>query len=218
MSIQFSIKYIIGIALVILILLMFRSINELKSTNNRLQTEKSLALQSFKTERNKVGELITLQDVIVTTDERIIDSLVKEVAWNKKIKKPTTIIKEVTKTEVVHVFVPFHDTLFSITNIVDSIPFSDSTKFYTIIGNVKPKGIYFNKISFLNDNTYVLAQKRYNLFYNKTVLYVNHKNPYTSTTGLQSVVLKKEPKKFIKIATVVVAFVAGTYLGIQLIK
>lgn len=209
-------RYFIEILLIIIILLLFRSVKISKNQNSQLQTEKDLALQKFKVERNKVGDLLILQDIIVSQNDKIIDSLVNErQLFKNKIRKPKILIQETSHTTIDSIFVPYHDTLFlpSETNLV----FKDSTKFYYIAGEVKSKGVQLNKISFINKDTYVIASKRYNLFYNKQVLYINHQNPYTNVTGVQSIMLKqKTPKKFVRIARIVIPFITGMYLGYKL--
>jgi len=209
--------YAIALLLLTLLVLLFGSTANLRKQVDSLQTEKDLINQQFKSEKNKNGELITLQDIIVTNDKKIMDSLVQEINWGKqKIKNPKTIIKETLVTKIDSLYVPFTDTLITIVGA--KYEFKDSTPFYNLSGTVESKGIKFNTISFINENTYVINKKRYNVFYTKPVLYVNTKNPYTTVTGLKSITLEKQPNKLLKFLTVSASFALGAYVGIQISK
>lgn len=215
MNYKSLLKFLIYGILIVIILLLFRSITALRNKNVKLQTEKSLVLQNFASEHNAKNELITLQDIIVTSDKKIIDSLSEE-AHKYKIRKPSVFIRETSITQIDTLFVPFKDTIVSLVDA--NYSFKDSTKFYNISGKVLSKGIKFNTISFTNENTYIIGKKRYNLFYNKSVLYVNNKNPYTSIQKLNSVEFKKEPNRAAKILIFVATLSLGIYLGFQLSK
>lgn len=209
---------VIAILLALLVIsgLFFRSITKLKKINDRLQTEKSLALQSFEAERNEKDELIVYQDVVETQNKHSLDSLTKQIDWMTKIKRPKIYINEITNTKIDSLFVSFTDTLLIHDSV--NIAFRDSTEFYAISGKLKKSGILFDKISFVNDDTYVLATKRHNLFFNKTVLYVHHKNPYTSTLKLNSITLQKQPKPYTRIMGVAAAFILGVFLENQFLN
>lgn len=210
-----------GILIIIFFLwiLSLRTIDKLHTELNNKKTELNSLNQEFSVFKNKSNETIAKQEILITSDKKLIKDLLKEVDFNKsfKPKNATQVIKEKIVTEYDTVFVALEDTSSLDTNYV-RVPnnFLYDTKFIYIKGKVLYNKILFEELRFPNTITTAIVKERYNLFYNRQVLYTHIDNPYSSIKEVKSVILKKEPNKFLKYSTKVLIFVGGVYLGSHL--
>lgn len=211
----------IGMCIIfILFLLTLNTVDKQKKEQVTLKTELALKNQQYKVIKNELNESIVLQDVLVSNEERLVDSLIKEISWGKeKIKKKNIeiVIKEKLVTEIKDHYISIHDTTSLDSNYI-KVPniFYDSTKFYVVSGTVLYKGIMFNKLSFNNEIIHIVEKERYNMFYTKNVLKIHSNNPYTTLSKVQSIELKKEPNKFFKNAIKILIFSSGIFIGSKL--
>lgn len=217
---QTIVKYYREIIITILALFLafnLCDITVLRKQKSALEDLNALQEQTFKVEKNKLQETLASQEVVITQNKEVVQSLIKDLDFAKhNVKKATIVIKEVTTTEIKDKFIYFTDTVRSPwdTSFV-SVPkaFKDSTNFYVVSGVVKLKGIQLDKVSFPLTTTHVIYTKRKNIFQKTSVLVTNYSNPYVTINKKQSIILKKEPSLLTKILCNALVLGTGVYIG-----
>ena len=121
---------------------------------------------------------------------------------NKELKKTLKDYKNVdnittitTVTKLDTIYIPFSDTLDFIFNTSASV----SHKFYSINASVSNEGLRINKISFPNETSIVVGDKKIKGFLGITKgteysIGVTHSNPYMKTVNLQHYTVTKKKR------------------------
>jgi hypothetical protein len=210
--------YIICVAAITWALLATKGCNdksgELTQLDSYNKSLKDTALQAFKA-KDGVETVYKLQ---VQVDKNVITEITNENSSLKKkledMKVKTWSVQTITQVETRTVLV--HDTIKLKKDTIkignnESIPFADSNKNYNIQGQVAPSQVIFTQISFKDSATMVSETQGGFLRKEQYELKISHSNPYISTTGLESFILKSEKKWF---QTTVFKFGTGVIAGI----
>lgn len=210
-------------------------------TDNKLHAEDLQAKidykdNSIKQFENKLGKIISEQEVAKTTNEKTIKELSEQVFQLKKqdekrIKEVQALVRLIQNVKINTIEIPYTDTvqvyppgtLVSVDSVV--IPpknFEVLNDAYAISGTVLLKGVKINSISLPDTASFRIVQQRpkgiLNRIFqpNKTVIQSVHTNPYFTTNGIQSIVLKEKPNIFNKYIKPILFFGAGMYIKSKL--
>lgn len=210
--------YIIAISAIAWALLATKGCNDKSGELTQLSTyNKSLkdtALQAFKA-KDGVETVYKLQAQV---DKNVITEITNENSSLKKrlddmkvnIGGVQTVTQVETRTLLVHDTVKLKKDTIRIGNN-ESIPFADSNKNYNIQGQVAPSQVIFTQISFKDSATMVSETQGGFLRKEQYDIKISHSNPYISTTGLESFILKPEKKWY---QTTVFKFSTGVVAGV----
>lgn len=162
--------------------------------------------------KSKSGDLIALNEALVVSSAEQVKGLEKELE-DLKLKKPRTVIKYKTRTEIEEIEVPIEIPCEDF-----RLPFTVDSTYYNINGLLTKDALKFNSISIPNEQFIAVADKRDKWWKaRKYSVVVKNSNPYVTSLGLQSYTIEPE-KEFYKKRWfwTAIGFVGGTYVGKQL--
>jgi hypothetical protein len=164
------------------------------------------------------SKIIEQEQVFLNEKDAIKNNLLKV---KKDLKKVKNQIKYITKTEIDSFFIPFD----SQNNIdIDSVKlkktFSLVDEFYNINGYVNKDGVLINKISFHNDMTITIANKKNGIFKKSIpIIQIENSNPYIVNESLKNITIKNNLKWYEKRSNMLlIGFATGIATGIVLTK
>lgn len=226
---------------ILIILLAVSQINSCKQreTNKEIITAKDLANQKLDSIKNELGQTVTLQKAIITSNaediRRISDEkFALQKKYDKKVKEVEFYMSQNTVTRVDSVEVPYEDTV-KIRQFKDSADFykyaADSmitvprtikidSAGFSFSGTVKKSSFSINNISFVDSQYVRVVQLKRNLWQSITFkkrqyqVQVLHTSPYIKVTGQNSIIFK--PKSKINIFGTLVAVGTGIFISSKL--
>lgn len=169
-----------------------------------------LSNQKFTQKVNKLNQTIVEQEQIVLSQKDAIHNNLLIIDGLKRVKSQVRV-KSVIKVD--SVYVPFVITDTD-THYVDvpcdfiSKRFSLIDKYYSIHGNTLENGLMIDSLSFSNDFTITIADKKMGFLRKaKPIVSVVYDNPYISTQKMNNIIIKDDRKWYSK---------GGTWFGIGL--
>lgn len=216
-------KYkLIMILNIVVIFLLFRGffnanqkLSEYKNTMQKFDLKEQVYIEKLKENGSKI---IEQEQVFLNEKDAIKNNLLKV---KKDLKKVKNQIKYITKIEIDSFFIPFD----SQNNIdIDSVKlkktFSLVDEFYNINGYVNKDGVLINKISFHNDMTITIANKKNGIFKKSIpIIQIENSNPYIVNESLKNITIKNNLKWYEKRSNMLlIGFATGIATGIVLTK
>ncbi len=216
-------KYkLIMILNIVVIFLLFRGffnanqkLSEYKNTIQKFDLKEQVYIEKLKENGSKI---IEQEQVFLNEKDAIKNNLLKV---KKDLKKVKNQIKYITKIEIDSFFIPFD----SQNNIdIDSVKlkktFSLVDEFYNINGYVNKDGVLINKISFHNDMTITIANKKNGIFKKSIpIIQIENSNPYIVNESLKNITIKNNLKWYEKRSNMLlIGFATGIATGIVLTK
>lgn len=234
-------KYItVDRVLMILAIIYLISLNKYNVNDFNLSLQqKDLEYQTLDSIKNKYGETILVQDVLITSQQSDLHNLTDSIfnlknKHNKRIKEIILYYSNLTSTEIKDRPIPYLDKP-SMKRFQDSIErkcaevikfyrdssvqvplkVKDSSAYFNFEGSVMRDSFIINKIQFVDSQYLRVIKKKNGLFKPKTFeIQMFHTSPYITTNKMTSVIYKP-PKKnngFLYPALVAV----GLLIGIKL--
>jgi hypothetical protein len=203
---------ILRLSLVVLIVLVVLLVWDGCSKNARLSAFKNqiekfdLGNQKFTEEINDRNERIVTQEQVIMSQKDAIANHLLTIEDLKKIKSQVRIR---TIIKIDSVFVPYTDidTLL-VKEPCDFVTrkFALDTKHYSIHGKTKENGVLLDSVSFTNNMTITIGNKRMGfLRKSQPIVSVVNENPFMSTLSMSNIVVKNDLKWYQK---------RGTWFGI----
>lgn len=193
------VKELALIALVVLcVILLFKGCQQNSAYKNAQGEIENLlkdkkGLEIIKDEQGR--EIADVRATVITRN-RQIEKQLKEI---KELKTLDVKIKLVNKTKYDTITVMLHDTSVVYKEqivIAKQVKFDD--KWLKLSGYVYANELKLDSIVVQNKYTIELGDKKVGLFKKEKTIYVKNENPHTTTTDMQSFVLKDERKWFEK--------------------
>lgn len=195
---------ILIVALTIISILAIKScqLKNLEVTSSGVKIEMYKAQATlFKTEKNKLGEIITTQLAVITNKDKAVQDLISK---NSTLQHVNTQLKFSSQAVVHDVLADYVQVKYKTDTVyVNSVPigvqFSKKDRWYSISGSIQGSGVLFDSISFKDSITYNLGTKRkagicgYFKPYDPTVEVISS-NPYVSVKSLQNMTFVGVPK------------------------
>jgi|TARA_R110000744_G_scaffold287065_1_gene398315 hypothetical protein len=216
-------KYkLIMILNIVVIFLLFRGffnanqkLSEYKNTMQKFDLKEQVYIEKLKENGSKI---IEQEQVFLNEKDAIKNNLLKV---KKDLKKVKNQIKYITKIEIDSFFIPFDS---QNNTDIDSVKlkktFSLVDEFYNINGYVNKDGVLINKISFHNDMTITIANKKNGIFKKSIpIIQIENSNPYIVNESLKNITIKNNLKWYEKRSNMLlIGFATGIATGIVLTK
>lgn len=159
--------------------------------------------QEFTTVVNQLGEKISVQEAVILESKTAENQLIKENSTlTKRIKFLQSVVNIGTTIKVDTILVELpQDTIYSTTSFDSLIKVP---KFYNISNDWYKANLYLSKkdikivnLTFIDTFTIVQGVYKKGLFKSSTNIVVRSKNPYTTISNMNSVVITKHKKGFV---------------------
>jgi len=142
--------------------------------------------------KSKSGDLIASNEALIVSSAEQVKGLEKELK-ELRLKKPRTVIKYKSKTEIEEVEVPIEIPCEDF-----KLKFEVDSTYYNIKGLLTEDALKFESISIPNSQSIIVADKREKWWKNKTYsVIVTNSNPFVTSVGLKSYTIEPE-KEFYK--------------------
>ena len=215
-------KYKYKLIMILNIFLLFRGffnanqkLSEYKNTMQKFDLKEQVYIEKLKENGSKI---IEQEQVFLNEKDAIKNNLLKV---KKDLKKVKNQIKYITKIEIDSFFIPFDS---QNNTDIDSVKlkktFSLVDEFYNINGYVNKDGVLINKISFHNDMTITIANKKNGIFKKSIpIIQIENSNPYIVNESLKNITIKNNLKWYEKRSNMLlIGFATGIATGIVLTK
>lgn len=173
-----------------------------------------LGKQKFTETINDKNERIVTQDQVIMSQKNAIANNLLTIDGLKKIKSQVRIKSVI---EIDSVFVPYLDidTLLvkEPCNFV-SKHFGLTTKHYSFMGKTKENGVLLDSVSFTNNMTITIGEKKMGLFRkSKPIVSIVNDNPFMTTQSMSNIVIKNDVKWYQKRGTWLVIGAGIGFIG-----
>ena len=223
---SFLYKYKYEITIIALCLVVIFMLRGIYNSNLRLSDYKK-QIQKFEIKEQSYNELIKENGSKIIEQEQIFLSEKDAINHNlllvkKELKKVKNQIRYKSKIEIDSVFIEYnnYDTLYKSDTIFPFKEFNLNEQFYSINGVVKQNGVLIQNVSFNNDMTITIANKRNGIFKKSTpIVQLDNTNPYITSNSLQNITIKNEVKWYEKKSNILFFGLAtGILTGIIITK
>jgi len=188
------------LALLIVCVILFNRSCETQKKYERVASALTIAdlnNQKFKSEINKQGEEIAVQNQLILSKDEALENNLLEIEELKKYKniKSKTTFETITKTDTV--FVPFTKEISD--TIQMPIPdgffryfkYQEKDNWYSFSGTVSDLGVTMYEMDIKNKYSILIADKKLGLFRKaQPEILLTNENPYTSTISMNNVQVK----------------------------
>lgn len=203
----------------------------------------SAYVQKLDSFRNENGRLVFEQQIQKDVNDKMIHKISDSVfAFNDrtaaKIREISALLHASELSKIDTQFLPYHDVvkvdvpkyivdpalqdslrqfLASVIHVPQHFSI-DTSKYFKIDGTIKKEGIALNNISFTDDVYYRFTKKKTGFLGlgSKTVIQAVHTSPYSTTTGMQSIIVPQKTNIWNKYVKPVLFGAAGYYVGKKL--
>lgn len=185
-------KILIVIIVILLLFLGSSYYNNYLMDKNLSNTLLSLDLleQKFDTEINEKNQQIATQNQIILSKEQAIKSGLIEIEDLKNNKRIQTKVVFRTETKIDTIYVPFNKNSDrdNLLGSLDYFNYKEKDNWYNFSGSASDKGISIYEMTFKNEYSLLLSDKKMGLFKPSVpVVTLTNKNPYTKTIDMRNV-------------------------------
>jgi hypothetical protein len=143
--------------------------------------------------KSKSGNQIAVNEALIVSSESQISGLEEELD-DLKLKKPRTVIKYKTRTEIEEIEVPIEIPCEDF-----KLAFEVDSTYYNIKGLLTNDALNFNNISLPNEQSIYVADKREKWWKAKQYsVVVTNSNPHIASIGLESYTIEPEKEVYKK--------------------
>jgi hypothetical protein len=187
------------LSLLIIVLLVWNGCSkraELSALREQL-SKFNIGEQAYIEQVNEQGNKIAEQEQIILSQK---DAIQNNLLVIKDLKDVQSQVRIRNIIKIDSILVPYTDTLY----LHDSIPFIPrkfnlSNEFYSFNGKTQRNSVLLDSVSFTSGLDITIGSKKMGWFKSpKPIVEVEYTNPYISTTSINNVIIKDEPKWYEK--------------------